>query len=68
MNNKLINSFRGYQRIVENTCTGLPSYISIVNSLVHRHNVHTKYNYVRYNHVSNHSRITQIYTNLRKNK
>jgi len=68
MNNKLINSFRGYQRIVENTCTGLPSYISIVNNLVHQHNEHTKSNYVFYNHVSNHSRITQIYTNLRKNK
>ena len=68
MNNKLINSFRFYPRIVGYTYTDLPSYISIVKNLVKQHNERVMPNYDVYNHVSPHLRVNQIYTNLHKNK
>ena len=68
MNGKLIDSFRFLPRTVGYTYTDLPSYISMVKSLVNHHNEHTKHNYDIYKHITNHSQITQIYTNLHKNK
>lgn len=68
MNNKLINSFRFYPRTVGYTYTDLPSYISIVKNVVKQHNERVTSNYDFYNHVSTHIRVTQIYTNLHKNK
>lgn len=51
-------------RIIGYTLTDLPSYISIVQNLVNRHDERIKYNYDIYHH----TQITQIYKNLHKNK